>query len=154
MLLTLSFDPTHDTPEVMSRYGSVVNHKQSGADWLFLTTENRDKLAPLLDRFGPQVDRAKPGSATGPFQRRYFGELNKPEAMQALQRLYEVMSRKKPVTLLFASTNLERNNAGAFEGNGGRSVQTTDGHRAGAFGSQSCHPQALTWEMILYPVDR
>ena len=67
LLLTLSFDPTHDTPEVMSRYGSVFNRKQSGADWLFLTTEDRDQLAPLLDRYGQQVDRAKPGSATGPY---------------------------------------------------------------------------------------
>jgi len=67
LLLTLSFDPTHDTPEVMSRYGSVFNSKQGGADWLFLTTENRDQIGPLLHRYGQQVDRAKPGSATGPY---------------------------------------------------------------------------------------
>jgi len=67
LLLTLSFAPTHDTPEVMSRYGNVFNRKQGGADWLFLTTENRDQLAPLLDRYGQQVDRAKPGSAAGPY---------------------------------------------------------------------------------------
>jgi cytochrome oxidase Cu insertion factor (SCO1/SenC/PrrC family) len=68
LLLTLSFDPTHDTPEVMSRYGSVFHRRQGGADWLFLTTENRDQLAPLLDRYGQQVDRATPGSATGPYR--------------------------------------------------------------------------------------
>lgn len=67
LLLTLSFDPTHDTPEVMSRYGSVFNRKQGGADWLFLTTANRDQLAPLLDRYGQQVDGARPGSANGPY---------------------------------------------------------------------------------------
>jgi len=67
LLLTLSFDPTHDTPEVMSRYGSVFHRQEGGADWLFLTTENRGQLAPLLDRYGQQVDRAKPGTATGPY---------------------------------------------------------------------------------------
>jgi len=67
LLLTLSFDPTHDTPEVMSRYGSVFNGKQGGAEWLFLTTGSRDQLAPLLDRYGQQVDRARPGNATGPY---------------------------------------------------------------------------------------
>ena len=67
LLLTLSFDPAHDTPEVMSRYGHVFNRKQDGADWLFLTTESRGHLAPLLERYGQQVDRAKPGSATGPY---------------------------------------------------------------------------------------
>jgi cytochrome oxidase Cu insertion factor (SCO1/SenC/PrrC family) len=68
LLLTLSFDPTHDTPEIMSRYGKVFDRKQGGADWLFLTTENRDQLAPLLDRYGQVVDRARPGAATGPYR--------------------------------------------------------------------------------------
>jgi uncharacterized protein YeaO (DUF488 family) len=48
------------------------------------------------------------------FRRQYFRELRKPEATQALQQLYELISRNKPVTLLFASTNLEHNNAVAL----------------------------------------
>src|SRR5262249_9666092 len=48
------------------------------------------------------------------FRRQYFRELRKPEAAQALQQLYELMSRNEPVTLLFASTNLGRNNAVAL----------------------------------------
>jgi len=67
LLVTLSFDPEHDTPEVMARYGNVFNRKHGGADWLFLTTQNRDQLAPLLERYGQQVDAAKPGSASGPY---------------------------------------------------------------------------------------
>jgi cytochrome oxidase Cu insertion factor (SCO1/SenC/PrrC family) len=67
LLLSLSFDPAHDTPEVMSRYGSVFDQKQGGAEWLFLTTESPAHLAPLLERYGQQVDPAKPGSATGPY---------------------------------------------------------------------------------------
>src|ERR1043166_5925305 len=38
------------------------------------------------------------------FRRQYSRELKKPDATQALQQLYELMSRNKPVTLLFAST--------------------------------------------------
>src|SRR5215475_11843299 len=49
------------------------------------------------------------------FRRRYFRELRKPEAAQALQQLHELMLRNKPVTLLFASTNLEHNNAVALK---------------------------------------
>ena len=49
------------------------------------------------------------------FRRQYFRELRKPEATQALQQLYELIARNKPVTLLFASTNLERNNAVALK---------------------------------------
>ena len=49
------------------------------------------------------------------FRRQYFRELRKPEATQALQQLYELMSRNKPVTLLFASANPEHNNAVALK---------------------------------------
>jgi uncharacterized protein YeaO (DUF488 family) len=49
------------------------------------------------------------------FRRQYFCELRKPEATQALQQLYELMSRNKVITLLFASTNLEHNNAVALK---------------------------------------
>jgi len=49
------------------------------------------------------------------FRRQYFRELRKPEATKALQQLYELMSRNKPVTLLFASINLEHNNAVALK---------------------------------------
>jgi uncharacterized protein YeaO (DUF488 family) len=44
------------------------------------------------------------------FRRQYSRELRKSEATQSLRKLYELMSRNEPVTLLFASTNLEHNN--------------------------------------------
>jgi uncharacterized protein YeaO (DUF488 family) len=49
------------------------------------------------------------------FQRRYARELKEPKATQALEQLHELLSRKKTVTLLFASTNLEHNNAVALK---------------------------------------
>lgn len=49
------------------------------------------------------------------FRRRYLRELEKPEATEALQQLYELMSRNKPITLVFASKNLESNNATALK---------------------------------------
>ncbi|NNL86801.1 MAG: photosynthetic protein synthase I, partial [Myxococcales bacterium] len=52
-LLSLSFDPARDTPEVMARYGAPF----AGAHvpWLFLTTGGRDALTPLLTAFGQHV---------------------------------------------------------------------------------------------------
>jgi uncharacterized protein YeaO (DUF488 family) len=67
------------------------------------------------------------------FRRQYSRELRKPEATQALRHLYELMSGNKPVTLLFASTNLEHNNAVALKEmvEGGRKLSTgTDPARA------------------------
>ena len=49
------------------------------------------------------------------FRHQYSRELRKPAATRALQQLYELMSGNKPVTLLFASTNPERNNAVALK---------------------------------------
>jgi cytochrome oxidase Cu insertion factor (SCO1/SenC/PrrC family) len=67
-LITLSFDPGYDTPEVMQRYGQVFSHDEAGANWLFLTTRNNHDLQPLLEAYGQRVDkRAKP-SALGPYQ--------------------------------------------------------------------------------------
>jgi uncharacterized protein YeaO (DUF488 family) len=49
------------------------------------------------------------------FRRRYFRELRNPEATLALHQLLGFMSRDKTVTLLFASTDLECNNAMALK---------------------------------------
>jgi uncharacterized protein YeaO (DUF488 family) len=49
------------------------------------------------------------------FRKRYFKELAAPEATPALEQLYALASKKKNVTLLFASRNLERNNAVALK---------------------------------------
>ena len=45
------------------------------------------------------------------FRRRYLKELAQPEAAEALQELYSFAAQSARVTLLFASRNLERNNA-------------------------------------------
>ena len=45
------------------------------------------------------------------FRKRYLKELTAPEAALALEQLYELAGTKKKLTLLFASRNLEHNNA-------------------------------------------
>ena len=67
LLITLSFDPAHDTPGVMARYGRVYTKQDKGAEWLFLTTRNQAELQPLLEAYGQRVDRRKNFSAMGPY---------------------------------------------------------------------------------------
>src|SRR5215475_7092116 len=52
-LVSLSFDPSRDTPAVMRHYaaGAAAN----GVEWAFLTTERPRSLVPLLDGFGQDV---------------------------------------------------------------------------------------------------
>ena len=45
------------------------------------------------------------------FRKRYLKELAQPEASEALTELYRLAGRRRPLTLLFASKNEERNNA-------------------------------------------
>jgi cytochrome c peroxidase len=52
--LSLSFDPAHDTPEVMHRYGEAFG---TAEDWLFLTTRSETALAPILDSYRQAVTR-------------------------------------------------------------------------------------------------
>lgn len=45
------------------------------------------------------------------FRKRYLEELKRPDAALALDELYEIAARRKRVTLVYASRNLEHNNA-------------------------------------------
>jgi uncharacterized protein YeaO (DUF488 family) len=45
------------------------------------------------------------------FRKRYLKELARPEAAEALEKLYRLAGRRKQLTLLFASRNEQRNNA-------------------------------------------
>lgn len=66
-LLSLSFDPVQDTPEVMREYGESFTG--TGAEWQFMTTASTGKLAPILESYGqyviPEVNEQ--GEETGQF---------------------------------------------------------------------------------------
>jgi cytochrome c peroxidase len=48
-LITLSFDPVHDTPEVMRLYGAGL--QGNGVEWQFLTTADAARLRPILSAY-------------------------------------------------------------------------------------------------------
>ena len=49
-LLSISFDPERDTPEVMREFGEGLGG--NGVDWQFLTARDRGTLQPILDDYG------------------------------------------------------------------------------------------------------
>jgi cytochrome oxidase Cu insertion factor (SCO1/SenC/PrrC family) len=63
-LVTLSFDPGHDTPAVMREYAG--EQASRGVDWHFLTTRSPHALAPLLEGFGQDVRVAAGGRPDEP----------------------------------------------------------------------------------------
>jgi cytochrome oxidase Cu insertion factor (SCO1/SenC/PrrC family) len=67
-LVTFSFDPEHDTPQVMAKYSRLVRPGGVGAEWHFLTTRSERELRPILASYGQRVDRkANPADPMGPF---------------------------------------------------------------------------------------
>lgn len=55
-LVSLSFDPTHDTPTAMRAYGGRYLQEEAGLRWSFLTTRSVAALLPLLEGFGQDVE--------------------------------------------------------------------------------------------------
>jgi protein SCO1/2 len=63
-LVTLSFDPEHDTPAAMRGYaGRRARPRGAGVPWHFLTTRSPRALAPVLDGLGQDV-RSTAGAPT------------------------------------------------------------------------------------------
>jgi len=50
--ITLSFDPKHDSPDIMRRYGEPF---AQGRDWVFATTDSPAALAPILRAYGQDL---------------------------------------------------------------------------------------------------
>jgi uncharacterized protein YeaO (DUF488 family) len=49
------------------------------------------------------------------FKKRYYKELAEPEASAALSTLYDLIDRSRQITLIYSSSNTERNNAVALK---------------------------------------
>jgi len=54
-LVSFSFDPVFDTPEVIAAYGAQF--RAQDADWQFLTTDGARNLDPILEAYGQWVIR-------------------------------------------------------------------------------------------------
>lgn len=57
-LVTLSFDPAHDRPEVMAAFAARSGASRAGAEWRFLTPRSPAALLPILDGFGQDLSVA------------------------------------------------------------------------------------------------
>jgi cytochrome c peroxidase len=64
-LVTVSFDPANDSPQVMAIYAKAFRHGE--IDWRFLTAASEESLAPVLDDYDQSVirDRNADGQLVG-----------------------------------------------------------------------------------------
>ena len=64
-LVTVSFDPANDSPQVMANYAK--GFRRGDVDWRFLTAASEENLAPVLDNYDQSVirDRNADGELIG-----------------------------------------------------------------------------------------
>ncbi|MEH3148665.1 MAG: SCO family protein [Methylobacterium frigidaeris] len=68
-LVTLSFDPEHDTPEVMRDFAAGWRSADPLAPpWAFLTAPGRAEIAPILAAYGQRVDGGPNGALNHVFR--------------------------------------------------------------------------------------
>ncbi len=66
-LVSLSFDPGHDTPERLAVYAEGVREKELGCEWRFATAKSQADLNSILKSYGQAVDKqANPNNPDGP----------------------------------------------------------------------------------------
>jgi protein SCO1 len=65
-LITMSFDPEHDTPEIMREHAAQWRSADPAAPgWLFLTAPNGEALAPVLAAYNQTVARKRDAASAG-----------------------------------------------------------------------------------------
>jgi cytochrome oxidase Cu insertion factor (SCO1/SenC/PrrC family) len=66
-LVSVSFDPEHDTPHHLAEYLEWVRETKSGCEWCFVTAKSRAELEPILTAYDQAVDkRPNPADPQGP----------------------------------------------------------------------------------------
>jgi protein SCO1/2 len=66
-LVSISFDPEHDTPQHLADYSEGIREAKSGCEWRFVTAKSRAELQSVLDGYGQAVDkRPNPADPQGP----------------------------------------------------------------------------------------
>src|SRR5947207_8327150 len=61
-LVSISFDPEHDTPQHLAAYSEAIREAKSGCEWRFVTAKSPAELQSVLDGYGQAVDK-RPNSA-------------------------------------------------------------------------------------------
>lgn len=65
-LVTMSFDPEHDAPEVMREFAAQWRSADEAApNWLFLTAPDLKTIAPVLAAYNQRVDRKSDAASPG-----------------------------------------------------------------------------------------
>ncbi len=128
-LVTLSFDPEHDTPEVMSLYGRALG--RGTGEWLFATTASSAGLAPILSGYNQpiQVMLDADGAPTDAFN--HLLKVYLVDHERRIRNIYSVAFLHRDVLLADVRTLLMASEPGA-EGGASLTKSPESGQKAPA----------------------
>ncbi len=109
-LITFSFNPEHDTPEVLARYAAGLRPPEF--DWQFMTTRSEDALKPILGAYQQPIEKEvdAAGRKTGKFS--HLLRVFLIDRQQRIRNIYTV-SVLHPDLVLADIETLLRERAGA-----------------------------------------
>jgi len=66
-LVSVSFDPDHDSPKALANYAEAMRESKSGCQWYFAVPKSTQELDKVLSAYGQAVDRRpNPNDPQGP----------------------------------------------------------------------------------------
>ncbi|MES9834199.1 MAG: cytochrome c peroxidase [Candidatus Thiodiazotropha sp. DIVDIV] len=115
-MISLSFDPSFDTPEVISLYGSSLTQNDN---WRFITTASLSDITPILESYGQSVirDRDEDGEELPSFSHVLKVFLIDTEKtirnIYSVSFLYPELIINDAKTILFEKDRVKNKNVGA-----------------------------------------
>ncbi len=112
-LLTLSFNPQQDTPEVMRQYGKGFS--STHIDWQFLTTRSEQQLQPILDQYQQSIRKIydKKGRFSGTFS--HILRVYLIDRKQQIRNIYSVSFLHADTLINDVKTLLQEHNSKSTE---------------------------------------
>ena len=123
-LITLSFNPDHDTPERMKDYGK--NFQSDAVDWHFLTTRSEQELKPILKAYKQTVEKIydSKGKFTNTFnhnlrvylidQHKQLRNIYNTELLHPDTLVSDILTLLQPETKPTASASVEHHNPALY----------------------------------------
>ncbi len=110
-LVTLSFDPQHDTPEVMALYGRTLG--RGTGDWLFATTASSAGLAPILSGYNQPIQVMLDANGTPTDAFNHLLKVYLVDRARRIRNIYSVAFLHRDVLLADVRTLLMESGQGA-----------------------------------------
>ncbi len=110
-LISLSFDPERDSPEVMKLYANnFINNRKNSHQWQFATTKDEETLLPILESYSQDVQRTMSTESTSAGDISHVLRVFLIDPQKKIRNIYSVSFLHKDLILADLNTLLMEEN--------------------------------------------